>query len=1050
MAWRKWWVRGLVFTVAAGVAAAAFAYQHWTSPTIIRQQVLARLVEQLPGARVNLEAARLRLLGGISFSQLRLLCRDDPASSEFAYVPSGTIYHDKEHLLGGQLAIRKIEWDRPVLHVVRRRDGTWNTANLLSEPDLSQTIPTIVLRQATLFLEDQQDAPNQPPLEIKDLHLTIVNDPPLTLAIEGSGVTDLLGAVQLRGTFDRLSKAMTLSLLVPEVPVDGTLLQRLAVFCPQAVGDLRQLSGTARLQADLAYHPASADPLSYDVQLQLSHGQFHHARLPLPLEDLEIKARCASGQATVESLTARIGQGRLQLRGKAVNLGCTADLDGELKVEHLEMTPAIFNALGKDLQSIDADFQPRGTANVALEFQRRDGHWWKRGSVTATDASAICADFPYPLDRISGRIELDIHPDEVPGPADRVTIDVRGYTGTQPVTITAEVYGKRPCGYDVEIRGKNIPLDDKLARALPPRYQKLAASFHPTGQGDVEATLHRPQGGHKPERHYLIHFHDCTLRYDIFPYPVENVHGILDIQPDHWEFRDFHGTHNGAWFETHGGSFVTTDGDGVAIAITGDNVPLDGEMRQAMVRQPHLQTTWEELSPGGRIYFEAQIHDFPKRKDPDIAVLVKPQGATMRPRFFPYDLANVRGSVYYHADEVTIQEMSAQHGYTRLRMKDGKVLLKPDGGFSVDLRQLAGNPVLPDAEFVGALPPALRTMVHNLQLQDRVSLLAYQITVDVPPEKDAPPRVYWDGGLRVDDATLRAGVPLSHVSGQVWMKGEHHGVFGNVRGNLDLKEATLFKQPIRDIQSLLIVDAKAPDVLLLPNLSAHLFGGDVGGTAKLDFGAAGLNYEVNLVASQLNLETFCRHNQLGPDVTMSGLAASRLYLQGQGADLQGLRGEGSIDVPNGKILNLPPLLDLLKVLNLRLPDKTAFEEARIRFTIGGLRARVHRLELYGNSVSLTGEGTVNLNGTDLNLDFCAVPARVVQFLPPVLDKIPPLVSEQLLKIKMRGEIGKVECIKEPVPMVTDLVKDLLKRMRSPRGEGRGARDEGATPLDPRP
>jgi hypothetical protein len=35
---------------------------------------------------------------------------------------------------------------------------------------------------------------------------------------------------------------------------------------------------------------------------------------------------------------------------------------------------------------------------------------------------------------------------------------------------------------------------------------------------------------------------------------------------------------------------------------------------------------------------------------------------------------------------------------------------------------------------------------------------------------------------------------------------------------------------------------------------------------------------------------------------------------------------------------------------------------------------------------------------------------------------------------MRGQIGgKVECLKEPVPVVTDLVKDLLKRMRNKAG-----------------
>src|SRR5262245_53585957 len=105
MALRKWAVRSLVFTLAAGLAAAGLAYHHWTNPTVVRQRVLARLAEYLPGASISLESAHLRLLGGISVSELRLTRRDDPVRGEFAYFPAGTIYHDKEELLNGRLAV---------------------------------------------------------------------------------------------------------------------------------------------------------------------------------------------------------------------------------------------------------------------------------------------------------------------------------------------------------------------------------------------------------------------------------------------------------------------------------------------------------------------------------------------------------------------------------------------------------------------------------------------------------------------------------------------------------------------------------------------------------------------------------------------------------------------------------------------------------------------------------------------------------------------------------------------------------------------------------
>jgi hypothetical protein len=63
---------------------------------------------------------------------------------------------------------------------------------------------------------------------------------------------------------------------------------------------------------------------------------------------------------------------------------------------------------------------------------------------------------------------------------------------------------------------------------------------------------------------------------------------------------------------------------------------------------------------------------------------------------------------------------------------------------------------------------------------------------------------------------------------------------------------------------------------------------------------------------------------------------------------------------------------------------------------------------------------------------------VLQVLPPLLDRIPPAISKQLLKIKMRGDVGNVKCIREPVPVVVEGLKDLFERMagrQKPRTPG---------------
>ena len=80
MAWRKRLVRSLVLLIILSSGGALWVYRHWTNPESIRLQVLAKLGLYLPGANVTLDSAALRLLGGISLTELHMARRDDPDS----------------------------------------------------------------------------------------------------------------------------------------------------------------------------------------------------------------------------------------------------------------------------------------------------------------------------------------------------------------------------------------------------------------------------------------------------------------------------------------------------------------------------------------------------------------------------------------------------------------------------------------------------------------------------------------------------------------------------------------------------------------------------------------------------------------------------------------------------------------------------------------------------------------------------------------------------------------------------------------------------------
>ena len=116
---------------------------------------------------------------------------------------------------------------------------------------------------------------------------------------------------------------------------------------------------------------------------------------------------------------------------------------------------------------------------------------------------------------------------------------------------------------EFDIQAEDIPLDDMLVSALPgertetdkiANYQKLARSFSATGKGDIKALIHQGPGPKDFRNEYHVHFHDTAIRWALFPYPLEDVSGYLDIYPGHWEFKGGRGTHHGCEVLVEGGS----------------------------------------------------------------------------------------------------------------------------------------------------------------------------------------------------------------------------------------------------------------------------------------------------------------------------------------------------------------------------------------------------------------------------------------------------------------------------------------------------------------
>src|SRR5437660_9291778 len=103
VALRGWLIRGLILTGVAALVALGWVANSWVSPDRVREKVIAHLHEQFDGVDVHVGSARMRILGGIAVTDLRLTRRGDPSDQPFLVVPAAVPYHDDEQLNAGRL-----------------------------------------------------------------------------------------------------------------------------------------------------------------------------------------------------------------------------------------------------------------------------------------------------------------------------------------------------------------------------------------------------------------------------------------------------------------------------------------------------------------------------------------------------------------------------------------------------------------------------------------------------------------------------------------------------------------------------------------------------------------------------------------------------------------------------------------------------------------------------------------------------------------------------------------------------------------------------------
>lgn len=1131
---RSWVIRAMILSVAAGLAGLAWWARSWVSPERVRQQVEAVLHTEFPGLQVEVGSARLRLLGGIALRDVKL--RRSSASGDdrpWLQAPYLVLHHDKEQLNRGRLVIRKIEVEGPELTLERTAEGEWNLGAWWGAGSPEKTWPTLLIRNAVIHLRDT--AGSWPAVTLRQAQLTVLNDPLPIVSVQLQGIAEGWGPTTLRGRLNRLDGSLALGVELPSCPAPLLVAALGMLGLSEAKEHLQGLHGTAAVSADLNYHPRQQPRWRYEWRVDLREGRLEHSALPWPVEKLTAAVRLSGSRLIVEQASGEIAGATLNLslesRGAIgpplVTTASSNSIPGpapalqqleehlqrlELTVQGVALEDALFQHLPHRIQQLRRRFAPQGRLDVTYRFQRLAEGGKQEIELRPRQMQITYDRFRYPLQDLRGSIRQVVLPRRPP----QTIIDLVGSASGHPITLKGSVSGEGPDpAIQLRLSGTNIPLDETLIAAFPPKYAALIRRFHARGYGDFVAEISQQAGVNRLCSEFRIEIREGSCRYELFPYPVEKVRGRLVVRvvdsdpsrpvrpgepllplPDEDELilDGFTAVHAGAPLWLHGQKrpLPASRDRLLTLRVGGTHCPLDGDLRQALAAL-RLGEIWEAFAPRGRFSFTAdvqildraplagqKVEEPPFQPATDLKLTIQLAGPTLVPRFFPYELQEVSGWLEYKNGRVDMAHWQARHGSCRWRLQAAEVRFFPDGSLWANLGSLEVQGLSADADLLRALPPGLTRLVETLQLQGETEVRIKHLVVRTSPEladglpepggvrvaaswpplgvaaeagspaspplpERAPgPIVYWDAEIRLMDNALETGVSWAQVHGTVACRGRYEGDhLGPVLGAVWLERALIADQPVQRVAARLRIDSQQPDTrrhgqylpaaLEIRDLRGEWFHGVVGGEARVVLGEP-LAFQLWLSAADVQLEAVAAHYQLSKEADLKGVAQAQLHLYSRYDTATGrseLGGAGKIDIPAGRLYNLPILLDLLKVLKLQAPDKTAFEEAHAVFRIRGDRILVEQIDLIGKAVCLGGSGELDSRGEYVQFEFYTIASQILARLvhTPVGD-LTAFLSRNLFRIRLTREGGRLVYRPEAVPLITEPVRRIADRLRA--------------------
>jgi hypothetical protein len=663
--------------------------------------------------------------------------------------------------------------------------------------------------------------------------------------------------------------------------------------------------------------------------------------------------------------------------------------------------------------------------------------------VTDMDASVRCKDFPYRVRTTGGKARFEQSPSRHPKGWVRLE-QVTAGRADRPVKVTvngeiAGFHAKGPADtVDLTFVASDLLADDELRAAVPAPYRPAWDYLAPTPESRFNArcTIRQPRPGMKdPNWRLLLTSIDSSVTSPDFPYRLDHLTGEAEYVRNEtefprgrWRISDIRSVDGERVLRVNGtmtGGVDPDKLDAVHLSVEGQKLPLDDRLRAALDRR--LRPAYDAFHPKGQVDVTAYIDRRSGDNSFTANLFISPLSVSVLHDRFPLRVTDVTGKLQVEDGVFTARKIQG-------RAAGGTVLLdgllwRGDERPVFDLT-VKGKDVALGREIEEALPNGYRELFRRLGPQGKLSFTGTLRRVWVGDNDSA---VDYAGVLEPQDASLKLGIDFADMRGSIRLKGTLTEKGHDFEGKLDLSSISLAGHRFDGLSGTF---EKRGNLLSVYELDGKIHGGQLAAQARVDLENP-VTYGIVAQVGSLGLGACLKDFLSIDDSKLDGLLSGRVLVQGQGTDFADAVGQADFRIRKGTLWQIPPVLSLLNVLNLSLPERTAFTDASARLEFAGSRLTFKELNFIGNAVSIYGEGQILPSGLT-EFSFLTGVGRLAPPEIPILTPVLKVIGKQIVEVKVSGKYTDPKFEVVPVAPVTGAIKGFFGVFFPPKKPASGS------------